>query len=132
MCIAEIQVVTCGTVHRYSSEVQVEAVLVGQGMASRTEGAGTEAQEKIPVGILKGRMSHYFSNVFQPEGIASVFGQLLVVGISLFTTCHAVETELKVSSQVSLAVVDVPGCIRIACFAGQKIGKGQALASGTG
>ena len=57
MCIAEIQVVTCGTVHRYSSEVQVEAVLVGQGMASRTEGAGTEAQEKIPVGILKGRMS---------------------------------------------------------------------------
>ena len=75
-------------------------------------------------------MSHYFSNVFQPEGIASVFGQLLVVGISLFTTCHAVETELKVSSQVSLAVVDVPGCIRIACLTGQKIGKGQTLAVG--
>lgn len=71
--IREVCVITAATVDIRATVQQIESILVGHGVASRTECAGTECQSQIVFSTVRLHGACYFACIFVPDEFRRVF-----------------------------------------------------------
>ena len=123
--IREACVITAAAIDIRTTVQQIESILVGHGVASRTECAGTECQSQIVFSIGEIAVHGYFACIFVPDEFRCVFRQLCA--IADVAACHAVEPHIGIADQCFCRLLCIPARISVACLACKEVGKGGIL-----
>ena len=93
--IGEAGVEATAAIYVCAAVEQVERILVGDRMASRTECAGTEGQRQVVPGIRQVTVYRYFTRIFVPDEFRAVCRKFRYIGERI--ACHTVETHVVVA-----------------------------------
>ena len=130
--IAESRVISRVIIHLFPAIKQVETVLVGKRMASRTESARTETQRQVVCRMFKIAVHHHFAYVFVPLHFRSIFRKRCIIGA---VSANAINAEQHIIAHIVVRIiisgtfVGIPSGITVARFPREEICKSRILSS---